>query len=58
MFAVLSAALELAVEITYPVTPASSASILWALSQLVGMMIFLLVLGSLQDDNLSKSTLQ
>lgn len=57
MFAVFSAALELAVEITYPVTPASSASIPWAFSQLVDM-IFLLVLGSLQDDNLSKSTLR
>ncbi|KAG0030320.1 hypothetical protein BGZ81_002806 [Podila clonocystis] len=54
MFAVLPAALELAVEITYPVTPASSASILWAFGQLMAV-IFLLVLGALQDDNLSKS---
>ncbi|KAG0326886.1 hypothetical protein BG004_002881 [Podila humilis] len=54
MFAVLPAALELAVEITYPVTPASSASILWAFSQLMGV-IFLLVLGALQDDELSET---
>ncbi|KAF9337959.1 hypothetical protein BG006_001060 [Podila minutissima] len=53
MFSVLPAALELAVEITYPVTPASSASILWAFGQLMAV-IFLLVLGALQDDNLSK----
>ncbi|KAF9396041.1 hypothetical protein CPC16_005454 [Podila verticillata] len=53
-FAVLPAALELAVEITYPVTPASSTSILWAFGQLMGV-IFLLVLGALQDDDLSRT---
>jgi len=51
-FAVLPAALEVAVEMTFPVTPASSSSILWAFGQLMGV-IFLLVLGALQDDNLS-----
>ncbi|GJJ77424.1 MFS transporter, FLVCR family, MFS-domain-containing protein 7 [Entomortierella parvispora] len=51
-FAVLPAALEMAVEMTYPVTPASSASILWAFGQLMGV-IFLLILGKLQDDHLS-----
>lgn len=53
-FAVLPAALELAVEITYPVTPASSTSILWAFGQLLGV-IFLLVLGALQDNELSRT---
>ncbi|KAF9168111.1 hypothetical protein BGX21_010500 [Mortierella sp. AD011] len=53
-FAVLPASLELAVEITYPVTPASSTSILWAFGQLNGV-IFLLVLGALQDDELSST---
>lgn len=51
-FAVLPAALELAVEMTFPVTPASSSSILWAFGQLMGV-LFLLVLGALQDDKLS-----
>ncbi|KAG0046232.1 hypothetical protein BGZ83_008600 [Gryganskiella cystojenkinii] len=51
-FAVLPAALEMAVEITFPVTPASSASILWAFGQLMSV-IFLVVLGALQNDNLS-----
>lgn len=51
-FAVLPAALELAVEITYPVTPASSASILWAFGQLVAV-IMLFVCSALQNDALS-----
>jgi FLVCR family MFS transporter 7 len=51
-FAVLPAALELAVEITYPVTPASSASILWACGQLVAV-IMLFVCTGLQNDALS-----
>ncbi|KAG0271794.1 hypothetical protein BGZ95_000350 [Linnemannia exigua] len=51
-FAVLPAALELAVEITYPVTPASSASILWAFGQLCAI-IMLFVCTALQDDTLS-----
>ncbi|KAF8930279.1 hypothetical protein BGZ47_000669 [Haplosporangium gracile] len=51
-FAVLPAALELAVEITYPVTPASSASILWAFGQLVAV-IMLFVCTALQNDTLS-----
>ncbi|KAF9094246.1 hypothetical protein BGX27_001502 [Mortierella sp. AM989] len=51
-FSVLPAALELAVEITYPVTPASSTSLLWAFGQLIAV-VFLFVLGALQDDNLS-----
>ncbi|KAG0225773.1 hypothetical protein BGX31_007503 [Mortierella sp. GBA43] len=51
-FAVMPAALELAVEITYPVTPASSTSILWAIGQLLSV-IFIIVLGYLQNDQLS-----
>ncbi|KAG0326165.1 hypothetical protein BGZ99_009962 [Dissophora globulifera] len=50
--AILPAGLELAVEITYPVTPASASSILWAFGQLMAV-IFLVVLGALQDDKLS-----
>jgi len=53
-FSVLPAALELAVEITYPVTPASSTSILWAFGQFMGI-IFLLVSGQLQDNQLSET---
>ncbi|KAF9350327.1 hypothetical protein BGX26_011474 [Mortierella sp. AD094] len=53
-FAVLPAALELAVEITYPVTPASSTSILWAFGQLIAV-VFLVALGALQDDDLSRT---
>ncbi|KAF9903111.1 hypothetical protein EC991_004137 [Linnemannia zychae] len=52
-FSVLPAALELAVEITYPVTPASSASILWAFGQLCAI-IMLFVCTGLQDDKLSE----
>ncbi|KAF9101019.1 hypothetical protein BGX29_006073 [Mortierella sp. GBA35] len=51
-FAVLPAALELAVEMTYPVTPASSTSILWAFGQLTAI-VMLFVLTALQDDELS-----
>jgi FLVCR family MFS transporter 7 len=54
-FAALPAALELAVEITYPVTPASSTSILWAFGQLVAI-IMLFTLQGLQDDELSART--
>ncbi|KAF9156219.1 hypothetical protein BG015_006622 [Linnemannia schmuckeri] len=54
-FAALPAALELAVEITYPVTPASSTSILWAFGQLVAI-IMLFTLQALQDDELSART--
>ncbi|KAF9906624.1 hypothetical protein EC991_000425 [Linnemannia zychae] len=54
-FAALPAALELAVEITYPVTPASSTLILWSSGQLFAI-IMLFVLQSLQDDELSKRT--
>lgn len=54
-FAALPAALELAVEITYPVTPASSTSILWAFGQLVAI-IMLFALQALQDDELSART--
>ncbi|KAG0274371.1 hypothetical protein BGZ95_009858 [Linnemannia exigua] len=54
-FAALPAALELAVEITYPVTPASSTSILWAFGQLVAV-IMLFTLQALQDDDLSART--
>ncbi|KAK3824783.1 MAG: major facilitator superfamily domain-containing protein [Benniella sp.] len=53
-FSVLPAALELAVEITYPVTPASSTSILWTFGQLMGI-IFLLISGELQDNQLSET---
>ncbi|KAF9921910.1 hypothetical protein FBU30_008016 [Linnemannia zychae] len=51
-FAVLPAALELAVEITYPVTPASSAPILWAFGQLCAI-VMLFVCTALQNDDLS-----
>ncbi|KAF9097867.1 hypothetical protein BGX23_007769 [Mortierella sp. AD031] len=54
-FAALPAALELAVEITYPVTPASSTSILWAFGQLVAI-VMLFTLQALQDDDLSART--
>ncbi|KAF9931668.1 hypothetical protein FBU30_009729 [Linnemannia zychae] len=51
-FSALPAGLELAVEITYPVTPASSTSILWAFGQLVAI-IMLFSCQALQDDDLS-----
>lgn len=54
-FAALPAALELAIEITYPVTPASSTSILWAFGQLVSI-IMLFTSQALQDDELSTRT--
>ncbi|KAG9320265.1 hypothetical protein KVV02_001184, partial [Mortierella alpina] len=53
-FAALPAALELAVEITYPVTPASSASILWAAGQALAI-IFLTVAQTLHDLGPSRS---
>ncbi|KAF9207091.1 hypothetical protein BGZ49_001195 [Haplosporangium sp. Z 27] len=53
-FSVLPAALELAVEITYPVTPASSTSLMWAFGQLVAV-VFLVALGALQNDELSRT---
>ncbi|KAF9102945.1 hypothetical protein BGX29_003999 [Mortierella sp. GBA35] len=46
---------SLAVEITYPVTPASSTSILWAFGQLVAI-VMLFTLQALQDDDLSART--
>ncbi|KAF9921612.1 hypothetical protein FBU30_008313 [Linnemannia zychae] len=49
---VLPAGLEYGVEITYPVTPASSTSLLWGFGQLLTV-IFLTILGLLQDDELS-----
>ncbi|KAF9087668.1 hypothetical protein BGX23_007962 [Mortierella sp. AD031] len=51
-FSVLPAGLEYGVEITYPVTPASSTSLLWGFGQLLTV-IFLTVLGVLQNDELS-----
>ncbi|CAO3574074.1 unnamed protein product [Mortierella alpina] len=47
-FAALPAALELAVEITYPVTPASSTSIMWAAGQVLAI-VFLTIAKTLQD---------
>ncbi|KAG0246004.1 major facilitator superfamily domain-containing protein [Mortierella sp. GBAus27b] len=47
-FALLPVVLELGVECTYPVTPASSTSLLWGSGQFFAV-IFLLVLGALQD---------
>ncbi|KAF9144344.1 hypothetical protein BG015_000139 [Linnemannia schmuckeri] len=51
-FSVLPAGLEYGVEITYPVTPASSTSLLWGFGQLLTV-IFLTILGVLQNDELS-----
>ncbi|KAK3845938.1 MAG: major facilitator superfamily domain-containing protein [Linnemannia gamsii] len=51
-FSVLPAGLEYGVEITYPVTPASSTSLLWGFGQLLTV-IFLSILGVLQNDELS-----
>ena len=51
-FSVLPAGLEYGVEITYPVTPASSTSLLWGFGQLLTA-IFLTILGVLQNDELS-----
>ncbi|KAG0044325.1 hypothetical protein BGZ83_010436 [Gryganskiella cystojenkinii] len=53
-FALLPVFLELGVECTYPVTPASSTSLLWGSGQFFAV-IFLLILGKLQDDKLSAS---
>lgn len=53
-FSVLPAALELAVEITYPVTPASSTAILWAFGQFMAI-ILLIIATKLQDDQLSET---
>ncbi|KAF8977350.1 hypothetical protein BGZ46_007464 [Entomortierella lignicola] len=52
-FALLPIILELGVECTYPVTPASSTSLLWGAGQFFAV-IFLLVLGALQNDQESK----
>ncbi|KAF9573429.1 hypothetical protein EC968_008514 [Mortierella alpina] len=54
-FALLPVVLELGVECTYPVTPASSTSLLWGSGQFFAV-IFLLVLGALQDDKKSAET--
>ncbi|KAF9946325.1 hypothetical protein BGZ72_000424 [Mortierella alpina] len=53
-FAALPAALELAVEITYPVTPASSTSILWAAGQAMAI-VFLVIAQRLHDLGYAKS---
>ncbi|KAF9172468.1 hypothetical protein BGX21_005647 [Mortierella sp. AD011] len=53
-FALLPVVLELGVECTYPVTPASSTSLLWGSGQFFAV-IFLLILGALQDDELSST---
>ncbi|KAF9348223.1 hypothetical protein BGX26_000361 [Mortierella sp. AD094] len=54
-FALLPIILELGVECTYPVTPASSTSLLWGAGQFFAV-IFLLALGALQDDERSSTT--
>ncbi|KAF9369950.1 hypothetical protein CPB97_003141 [Podila verticillata] len=54
-FAMLPVILELGVECTYPVTPSSSTSLLWASGQLFAV-VFLLVLGALQDNDKAVST--
>ncbi|KAF9557986.1 hypothetical protein EC968_007323 [Mortierella alpina] len=53
-FAALPPALELAVEITYPVTPASSTSILWAAGQALAI-VFATIAQTLHTLNSSKS---
>ncbi|KAI1314476.1 hypothetical protein EDD11_002139 [Mortierella claussenii] len=54
-FALLPVVLELGVECTYPVTPASSTSLLWGSGQFFAV-IFLLILGGLQDDKKAADT--
>ncbi|KAG0371029.1 major facilitator superfamily domain-containing protein [Gamsiella multidivaricata] len=54
-FALLPIVLELGIECTYPVTPASSTSLLWGSGQFFAV-IFLLVLGALQDEQKSRDT--
>ncbi|KAF9104371.1 hypothetical protein BGX29_001965 [Mortierella sp. GBA35] len=54
-FAMLPVVLELGVECTYPVTPASSTSLLWGSGQLFAV-IFLFILQALQDDQKSIDT--
>ncbi|KAF9434692.1 hypothetical protein BGZ76_007578 [Entomortierella beljakovae] len=54
-FALLPIVLELGVECTYPVTPASSTSLLWGAGQFFAV-IFLLILGEIQDDKKSQET--
>ncbi|KAF8937891.1 major facilitator superfamily domain-containing protein [Dissophora ornata] len=54
-FALLPVVLELGVECTYPVTPASSTSLLWGSGQFFAV-IFLLILGALQNDQKSRDT--
>ncbi|KAF9907290.1 hypothetical protein BX616_000470 [Lobosporangium transversale] len=54
-FSLLPIVLELGVECTYPVTPASSTSLLWGSGQFFAV-IFLLVLGALQDDEKAAET--
>ncbi|KAF9094904.1 hypothetical protein BGX23_001410 [Mortierella sp. AD031] len=54
-FAMLPVVLELGVECTYPVTPASSTSLLWGSGQLFAV-VFLFILQALQDDQKSIDT--
>ncbi|GJJ68582.1 MFS transporter, FLVCR family, MFS-domain-containing protein 7 [Entomortierella parvispora] len=54
-FALLPVILELGVECTYPVTPASSTSLLWTSGQFFAV-IFLLILGRLQNNEKSEET--
>ncbi|KAG0326749.1 hypothetical protein BGZ99_009048 [Dissophora globulifera] len=54
-FSLLPVVLELGVECTYPVTPASSTSLLWGSGQFFAI-IFLLILGALQDDKKAAET--
>ena len=54
-FALLPVILELGVECTYPVTPASSTSLLWTSGQFFAV-IFLVILGKLQNDKKSEET--
>ncbi|KAF9932600.1 hypothetical protein FBU30_007746 [Linnemannia zychae] len=54
-FSMLPVVLELGVECTYPVTPASSTSLLWGSGQFFAV-IFLFILQALQDDKKSIET--
>ncbi|KAF9101001.1 hypothetical protein BGX27_000135 [Mortierella sp. AM989] len=54
-FALLPVVLELGVECTYPITPASSTSLLWGSGQFFAV-VFLFILGALQDDQKSEES--
>ncbi|KAF9193604.1 hypothetical protein BGZ51_002892 [Haplosporangium sp. Z 767] len=54
-FALLPIVLEVGVECTYPVTPASSTALLWGSGQFFAV-IFLLVLGAIKNDEKAAET--